>query len=277
MLLASAKSTFFAGAELKGVLQLKAEDAAEGFARIEAMKKSFRRLETLGRPVVALLERRGARRRLGGRARRRMRASRSTIAKIQLRHARGVARPDPRRDRHHEDGAAARPDGGAAVPARRQAVRPARGARARPRRRPRADSAAGLRAQRARLDRGASRARCSRGTDKDYRMPGGAPSNPKIAAGARGRAGDARAEDARPLSGARRRSSRRWSRARWSTTTPRRASRAASSRRLMVGADDEEHDHRLLLRPERDQVGQVAAAGLSRAGSRRRSACSAPA
>ena len=55
VLLASAKSTFFAGAELKGVLKLKAEDAAEGFTRIEALKRSFRRIETLGRPVLALL------------------------------------------------------------------------------------------------------------------------------------------------------------------------------------------------------------------------------
>ena len=55
VLLASAKTTFFAGAELKGVLKLKTEDAAEGFARIEALKKSFRTIETFGRPVVALL------------------------------------------------------------------------------------------------------------------------------------------------------------------------------------------------------------------------------
>ncbi len=55
VLLASAKTTFFAGAELKGVLKLKAEDAAEGFARIEALKKSFRTIETFGRPVAALL------------------------------------------------------------------------------------------------------------------------------------------------------------------------------------------------------------------------------
>ena len=55
VLLASAKTTFFAGAELKGVLKLTAADAAEGFARIEALKKSFRKLETMGRPVVALL------------------------------------------------------------------------------------------------------------------------------------------------------------------------------------------------------------------------------
>ena len=55
VLLASAKTTFFAGAALKTVLALKAEDAAPGFAEIEAMKASFRRIETLGKPVVALL------------------------------------------------------------------------------------------------------------------------------------------------------------------------------------------------------------------------------
>ena len=55
VLLASAKTTFFAGAELNSVLKLRAEDAAPGFKSIEAMKRSFRRIETLGRPVVALL------------------------------------------------------------------------------------------------------------------------------------------------------------------------------------------------------------------------------
>ena len=55
VLLTSAKSTFFAGAELNSVMQLKPEDAADGFHRIEAMKRSFRRIETLGRPVAALL------------------------------------------------------------------------------------------------------------------------------------------------------------------------------------------------------------------------------
>ena len=55
VLLASAKSTFFAGAELKGVLTMKPEDAAEGFRRIESLKRSFRTIETFGRPVVALL------------------------------------------------------------------------------------------------------------------------------------------------------------------------------------------------------------------------------
>ena len=55
VLLASAKSTFFAGAALKHVLTLKEEDAKPGFAEIEALKKSYRTIETCGRPVVSLL------------------------------------------------------------------------------------------------------------------------------------------------------------------------------------------------------------------------------
>ncbi len=55
VLLTSAKSTFFAGAELNSLLNLKTEDAAACFKSIEAMKRSLRRIETLGRPVVALL------------------------------------------------------------------------------------------------------------------------------------------------------------------------------------------------------------------------------
>jgi 3-hydroxyacyl-CoA dehydrogenase / enoyl-CoA hydratase / 3-hydroxybutyryl-CoA epimerase len=55
VLLASAKPTFFAGAALKGLLTLEAKDAAAGFAEITATTASYRKLETLGRPVVSLL------------------------------------------------------------------------------------------------------------------------------------------------------------------------------------------------------------------------------
>jgi 3-hydroxyacyl-CoA dehydrogenase/enoyl-CoA hydratase/3-hydroxybutyryl-CoA epimerase len=55
VLLASTKSTFFAGAALKTLMTLTEADAAPSFARVEAMKASFRAIETLGRPVVALL------------------------------------------------------------------------------------------------------------------------------------------------------------------------------------------------------------------------------
>ncbi|MDB5956663.1 3-hydroxyacyl-CoA dehydrogenase NAD-binding domain-containing protein [Ramlibacter sp.] len=55
IVLASAKSTFFAGADLKGVLRLQPQDAARVFREIEQVKKNFRMLETLGKPVVACL------------------------------------------------------------------------------------------------------------------------------------------------------------------------------------------------------------------------------
>lgn len=55
MVLASAKSTFFAGADLKGVMRLTAADAPRCFAEVEQLKKNFRTLEKLGKPIVALL------------------------------------------------------------------------------------------------------------------------------------------------------------------------------------------------------------------------------
>lgn len=55
VLLASAKSSFFAGAELKELLSLAPADAPAVYREVEALKRNFRRLETLGVPVVALL------------------------------------------------------------------------------------------------------------------------------------------------------------------------------------------------------------------------------
>jgi 3-hydroxyacyl-CoA dehydrogenase/enoyl-CoA hydratase/3-hydroxybutyryl-CoA epimerase len=56
VILCSAKKTFFAGAELKDVLQLAEKDAPRFFAELEAIKHDFRALEKLGKPVVAALE-----------------------------------------------------------------------------------------------------------------------------------------------------------------------------------------------------------------------------
>src|SRR5262244_1723213 len=56
VILASAKKTFFAGAELKDVLKFGAEDGPKVFQWIEGVKKHMRALETLGIPVVAALE-----------------------------------------------------------------------------------------------------------------------------------------------------------------------------------------------------------------------------
>lgn len=55
IVLASAKTTFFAGADLKGTMRLKPQDAPLVFREIEQVKKNFRTLETLGKPVVACL------------------------------------------------------------------------------------------------------------------------------------------------------------------------------------------------------------------------------
>src|SRR5207244_3406271 len=55
IVLASAKSTFFAGADLKGTMRLQPADAPQVFREIEQVKRNFRTLETLGKPVVACL------------------------------------------------------------------------------------------------------------------------------------------------------------------------------------------------------------------------------
>ena len=55
VLLTSAKSTFFAGADLKGVMRMTAADAPAAYAGVERVKKNFRSIETLGRPVVSCL------------------------------------------------------------------------------------------------------------------------------------------------------------------------------------------------------------------------------
>ena len=55
LILASAKSTFFAGADLKGVMRLNADDAPRVYAEIERVKRCFRTLETLGFPVVSCI------------------------------------------------------------------------------------------------------------------------------------------------------------------------------------------------------------------------------
>ena len=55
MLLTSAKSTFFAGADLKATMRLTPADAPAVYAGIEGVKQDFRTLETLGIPVVSCL------------------------------------------------------------------------------------------------------------------------------------------------------------------------------------------------------------------------------
>ena len=55
ILLTSNKSTFFAGADLKGAMRLKPSDAPTIYTEIERLKQNFRTIETLGKPVVSLI------------------------------------------------------------------------------------------------------------------------------------------------------------------------------------------------------------------------------
>ena len=55
VILASAKSTFFAGADLKSVMRTGPDDGPRFFKEIEAIKRCFRHIETLGVPVVTCI------------------------------------------------------------------------------------------------------------------------------------------------------------------------------------------------------------------------------
>ncbi len=55
VVLTSGKKTFFAGADLNSVMQTTRDDAAKWTEECDGLKALFRRMETLGRPVVAAL------------------------------------------------------------------------------------------------------------------------------------------------------------------------------------------------------------------------------
>src|SRR5246127_2970488 len=55
VVITSAKKTFFAGGDLKGMIKLGPEDAGEAFDTVEAVKRALRTLEPLGKPVVAAI------------------------------------------------------------------------------------------------------------------------------------------------------------------------------------------------------------------------------
>src|ERR1700749_4268466 len=53
VVITSAKKTFFAGGDLKAMINLGPENAGEVFDMVESVKRDLRALETLGKPVVA--------------------------------------------------------------------------------------------------------------------------------------------------------------------------------------------------------------------------------
>jgi 3-hydroxyacyl-CoA dehydrogenase/enoyl-CoA hydratase/3-hydroxybutyryl-CoA epimerase len=55
VVITSAKKTFFAGGDLKGIIQITPERAGDAFAEVEEIKRDLRTLETFGKPVVAAI------------------------------------------------------------------------------------------------------------------------------------------------------------------------------------------------------------------------------
>ena len=55
VVIASGKKTFFAGGDLKGMITLGPENAGEAFSMVEDVKRDLRTLETFGKPVVAAI------------------------------------------------------------------------------------------------------------------------------------------------------------------------------------------------------------------------------
>ena len=274
VLLASAKTTFFAGAALKHVLTLKAEDAAPGFAEIEAVKASYRTIETLGRPVVALL----AGSALGGGWEVALAAhARFALddASDPLRHARGLARAHSR----------ARP------------ASPRRCASSACWRRSRTCSRASCSAPREALDSAGSTGSATRADAlraqavawidahpdavqpwdrRDYRMPGGTPASPKIAA-MLAVAPAVLAQKTRglyPAPQAILEAMVEGALVDYDTATRIESRKLA---RIDGRADREEHDPGVLLRPQRDPVGPGAPERRRALAAGRRSASSAPA
>ena len=180
----SAKKTFFAGGDLVRLMQATPADAAEIFAEIEGIKADLRRLETLGRPVVAAIN--GAA--LGGgleialachhRIARRRRTQRD-------RPARGDARPAARRRRGHPHGPDVRPAGRADEgPAPGPAQQAGAGAQSSAWSTSWSTTLDALlpAAQSWVLEHRDDAEAASQPWDRDgYRMPGGTPSTPKLA------------------------------------------------------------------------------------------------
>ncbi|MFN3005064.1 3-hydroxyacyl-CoA dehydrogenase NAD-binding domain-containing protein [Mycolicibacterium wolinskyi] len=55
VVITSAKKTFFAGGDLKGMINVGPENAGDAFSEVEFIKADLRKLETLGKPVVAAI------------------------------------------------------------------------------------------------------------------------------------------------------------------------------------------------------------------------------
>ena len=171
---------------------------------------------------------------------------------------RGEPGPAAGRGRRDQDGAPARPAGGAADAGRRQAAAAGRGDEAEARRRVgrRSRRAAGERARLDRRESGTETALGPEGLQNTRRRCARARRRPD----ARRRACGADAEDARPVSGARSDTLLR-RRRHVDGLRLRHAQRVALSRQTDDRAGRAQHDHRVLFQSQRDQVGRLAPEG----------------
>ena len=257
-------------------MRLQPADAPRVFREIEAIKKNFRTLETLGKPVVSCLNGTRAGRRLGARAGgplpRRRRRSQDPV-----RPARSHAGPDARRVGHHQDDAPARPDGRAALLLEGKLFGPREALELGLVHELVAD-AADLRAGGAGLDRQQQRrgAGTSPGTTRTTRCPAARPATRKIAGMLAVAPAMLKQQDARPVPGARGDPGLRWSKARRSTSTPRCASSRRYLAKLIVGPVAKNMINTFFFNLNAIKSRPVAAQGRAALQAEARSACWAP-
>ena len=180
-MITSAKKTFFAGGDLKGMMNVGPDDAATSFAEVEHIKADLRTLETLGKPVVAAIN--GAA--LGGGLEIALAVPpphRRRRQGLGHRPARGHPGPAARRRRRHPHRAHVRhPEGLHGDPEPGHPVQAGQGQGDRPGRRARRQRRR-IGARRQGVDQGQPRRHEQPWDDKGYKMPGGTPSSPGLAA-----------------------------------------------------------------------------------------------
>ena len=280
VVITSAKKTFFAGGNLKGMLAATPDDAQAVFEMCEGIKADLRRLETLGKPVVAAIN--GAA--LGGGLEITLACHHRIVvddAEGRARPARGHPRPAARRRRRHPHG----PDVRHPV---RADGRPAPGHRASSRRRPRRRASSTSWSQ-SRDDLVPGREEVDQGQPG---RPGGRlePVGPRRLQDPRRHARPAPSLAAflpafpamlrKQTKGARLpgapRDHGRGHRGRAGRLRHRQPDRVALPRRADHRVEQQEHDPGVLLRPLRDQLRAAASRGRAEVHAPPRSACSAP-
>ena len=265
VVITSAKKTFFAGGNLKGMLAATPDDAQAVFEMCEGIKADLRRLETLRQAGRGRDQRRRARRRPRDHAGLPP-PHRGRRPEGRARPARGHPRPAARRRRRHPHRAdvrhPVRADGRPAPGHPLQAGgRQGEGPRRRARRRAATTSCpAAKKWIKANQDDPQA---ASNPWDRDgYKIPGGSPSSPGAGGVPAGVPGDAaQADQGRASTRHRARSWPRPSRARRSTSTPPAGSSRATSPQLIIGSNSKNMIQAFFFDLSGDQLRAAASRG----------------